>query len=225
MGKEKLEIAAGFAAAVLSLVLFGWLANQVWRHETIVFDAAVRNGVHSFASPPLTGFFRVITNFGSELFLIPFGAFVIWRLIEAGRRHAAILFTLAAAGGEVLDYVLKTFFHRARPHVFFGSLPTSYSFPSGHSMLSACFFGTLAAVAAPRLRSGWHKAGIWIAAAAATLLIGLSRIYLGVHYPSDVAAGYAAAIIWVVAIRVGYQIYRSRMKNAIAESAEATRRT
>jgi undecaprenyl-diphosphatase len=208
VGREKRDLIAGFLAAAAALWFFGWLADQVWRHETIAFDAAVRNGIHQFASPGLTAFFRVVTIFGSEVFLVPFGAFVIWRLVAMGRRHAA---ALAAAGGEVLDFLLKVSFRRTRPEAYFGyALPSSYSFPSGHSMLSACFFGTLAAVVAPKLSNTWQKIGVWAAAAVATLLIGTSRIYLGVHYPSDVAAGYAAAIIWIAGVRAGYDVWRSR---------------
>lgn len=211
MGRENRDLIAGFVAAALALAIFGWLASQVWRHETIAFDATVRNAVHGLASPGLTRVFRWITIFGSEVFLVPFGLFVVWRFAASGRKHAAILFAIAAAGGEALDGVLKLSFHRIRPQAFFDyPLPHSYSFPSGHSMLSACFFGVLAALVAPRVRRGWQKASLWFAAVAATLVIGLSRIYLGVHYPSDVAAGYAAAVIWVIAVRAGYAVWRDR---------------
>jgi undecaprenyl-diphosphatase len=211
VGKEKRNLIAGFLAAAAALFLFGWVAEHVWRHETIAFDAAVRNGIHQFASPALTKFFRIVTIFGSEVFLVPFCAFVIWRLVTLGRRHAAVLFTLAAAGAEALDFLLKVFFRRARPEAYFGyALPSSYSFPSGHSMLSACIFGTVAAVLAPKLPKAWQKVATWVVAAVATLLIGTSRVYLGVHYPSDVAAGYAAAILWIGGVRAGYDVWRSR---------------
>jgi undecaprenyl-diphosphatase len=223
VGKEKRNLIAGFLAAAAALFLFGWVAEHVWRHETIAFDAAVRNGIHQFASPALTRFFRVVTIFGSEVFLVPFCAFVIWRLVTLGRRHAAVLFTLAAAGAEALDFLLKLFFRRARPEAYFGyALPSSYSFPSGHSMLSACIFGTLAAVVAPRLPQVWQKLATWAAAGLAALLIGTSRIYLGVHYPSDVAAGYAAAIIWIAGVRAGYDVWRSRRAPVL--DAETQRR-
>src|SRR5205085_1063195 len=125
----------------------------------------VRNAVHGFASPGLTWFFRVVTQFGSELFLVPFGLFVVWRLTAAGRRHAAMLFAVAAAGAEALNFLLKLLFRRARPEVFFGlTAPGSYSFPSGHSMLSACFFGVLAAVIAMRMASYPQKLAVWAAA-------------------------------------------------------------
>jgi undecaprenyl-diphosphatase len=202
---------AGFAGASAALVVFAWLADQVFHGATIQFDAAVRNGIHSFASPALTWFFRFVTEFGSEKFLVPFGAFVVWRLAAAGRRHAAMLFAVAAAGAEALDFLLKLLFHRARPQVFFGlTAPGTYSFPSGHSMLSACFFGVLAALTTMRMASYARKLSVWAAAAIATLLIGLSRVYLGVHYPSDVLAGYAAAVIWVLSVRAGYAVWLRR---------------
>ena len=223
MGREKRDLIAGFLTAAAALWFFGWLADRVWDHETIAFDASVRNGLHQFASPALTGFFRTVTIFGSEVFLVPFCAFVIWRLVSAGRRHAAVLFTVAAAGAEALDFLLKLFFRRARPEAYFGyALPSSYSFPSGHSMLSACIFGTLAAVVAPRLPELWQKLATWCIAILATLLIGTSRIYLGVHYPSDVAAGYAAAIIWIAGVRAGYDVWRSRRPKGF--DAETQRR-
>ena len=199
----------------MALVVFGWLADQVFHRATIHFDAVVRDAVHSVASPALTWFFRIVTQFGSELFLVPFGAFVVWRLAAAGRQHAAILFAVAAAGGEALDYLLKLLFRRTRPQVFFGlSAPHTYSFPSGHSMLSACFFGVLAALLTTRMASYGQKLAVWAAAVAATCVIGLSRIYLGVHYPSDVLAGYAAAVIWVFSVRAGYAVWLRRRATA-----------
>lgn len=217
---QKRDLIGGFAAATAALLVFGWLANQVFRHETIAFDAAVRNWLHSFASPGLTWFFRVVTHFGSEAFLVPFGAFVVWRLAVSGRRRAAMLFAVAAAGAEALEFILKLIFRRTRPEVFFGlTAPSSYSFPSGHSMLSACFFGVLAAIVTVRMSSRARRAALWLLAASATLLIGVSRIYLGVHYPSDVLAGFAAAAIWVVSVRAGYAVWLRRA--ATAERANA----
>ena len=218
--KQNRDLIAGFAGAAVALMAFGWLANQVFHRATIQFDAAVRDGVHSFASPGLTWFFRIVTEFGSEMFLVPFGAFVVWQLATVGRRHAAILFAVAAVGAEALDYLLKLLFHRTRPAVFFGlTAPHTYSFPSGHAMLSACFFGVLAALVTTRMASYAQKLAVWAAAAIGTVLIGLSRVYLGVHYPSDVLAGYAAAVIWVFSVRAGYAVWLRR--RAAVESSHA----
>jgi undecaprenyl-diphosphatase len=196
-------------------VLFSWLAQHVVRHATIGFDATVRDGLHELATPRLTLVFRGVTWLGSEFFLVPFVAFVAWRLVRAGRRYAAGLLVLAAGGGEVLDSILKLAFRRTRPAVFFGlATPETYSFPSGHSMLSACVFGVTAAILTARMTSRGKRAAVWAAAAALALAVGASRIYLGVHYPSDVAAGYAAAIIWVAAVRAGYGVWLKRRGSA-----------
>lgn len=224
MTRETKDLIGGFAAATAALVLFAWLATQVFRETAIGFDAAIRQGVHTWASPGLTLFFRFVSECGSEKFLVPLGGVIVWRLAAAGRRHAAILFAVAAAGGEALDYSLKLLFRRTRPEVFFGlTAPSTYSFPSGHAMLSACFFGVLAAVLAPRIRSKSRRAALWAAAAAVSLTIGLSRIYLGVHYPSDVAAGYSAAVVWVLSVRAGYEIWLRRPSASLATASRDTR--
>jgi undecaprenyl-diphosphatase len=208
------DLIAGFAAAAAALLLFAWLAQQVASHATIEFDAAIRDGLHAHASPGLTLAFRGITWLGSHFFLVPFVAFVAWRLVRTGRRHAATLLILAAAGAELLDNLLKLSFRRTRPAVFFGlATPDSYSFPSGHAMLSACIFGTAAAILTARMPSRGKRIVTWTAAAFLASIVGLSRIYLGVHYPSDVAAGYAAAVIWVFAVRAGYGVWLRRRGN------------
>lgn len=195
-------------------MLFAWLAEHVVRRQTIEFDAAIRGWLHGLASPPLTVAFRAITFCGSVYALIPFGAVLVWWLWRNGRRTAAALYVVAVAGGEALMGVLKLLFHRPRPPVFFGlAEPSSYSFPSGHAMLSACFFGVAAAILAARTGARARRFWMWAGAATASLLIGISRIYLGMHYPSDVLAGYAAAVIWVAAVRLEYEA-RARRRRA-----------
>lgn len=100
---------------------------------------------------------------------------------------------LAVAGGQVVIYALKVLFHRARPEAAFASL--GYSFPSGHAFTAVALYGMLAfwlLRAAPR-----HRVWIWIGAVFLILLIGFSRVYLGVHYTTDVAAGYASGLFWL----------------------------
>jgi undecaprenyl-diphosphatase len=216
VAKPGRELLAGFLAAVGALAIFAWLAEHVARQQTIEFDAAIRGWLHGLASPPLTAAFRAITFCGSGYFLIPFGAVLVWRLWQEGSRTAAALYVTAVAGGEALLGVLKLVFHRPRPPVFFGlDEPNSYSFPSGHAMLAACFFGVAAAIVAARPGARRYRLWIWVAAAAASLLIGISRIYLGMHYPSDVVAGYAAAVIWVSSVRLEYQ---ARVRRQRADS-------
>jgi len=112
-------------------------------------------------------------------------------------RRAALWLVITMAGALVLDLGLKYGFHRARPTPFFGPLPHTYSFPSGHALMSFCFYGVLAGLINDRVQSLIWRILVWIAAILLIAAIGLSRIYLGVHYPSDVIAGYLAAALWV----------------------------
>ena len=117
-------------------------------------------------------------------------------------RHTrtAALLAITMLGVAVLDVALKHAFHRPRPVAFFGPTPSSYSFPSGHALGSLCFYGILAAILPGRARGRGAKFCIWVATVLLVGMIGLSRIYLGVHYPSDVIAGYCAAAVWVGAV-------------------------
>jgi undecaprenyl-diphosphatase len=210
----------GFPAAAAALIVFAWLANGVLREQTAGFDAAVRSAVHAWATPSLTFIMLGFTQLGSGPFLIGVGALVVWRLAAAGRKHAALLLAIAALGGEALDQILKLCFHRPRPDAFFGLAdPATYSFPSGHALTATCFYGVLAAVLAARTPSVVAKAGLWALAVVLAGLIGFSRVYLGVHYPSDVLAGYAAGIVWIAAVRAAYGVWRWRGRRRAAPPA------
>jgi undecaprenyl-diphosphatase len=113
-------------------------------------------------------------------------------------------------GSLVLDLALKYIYHRTRPTAYFGMAPHSYSFPSGHALCSFCFYGVLAGLLSARIKSLALRIVIWCSAATLVIAIGLSRIYLGVHYPSDVVAGYLAATVWVGTVIVLDHVHRVR---------------
>lgn len=197
-----------FSMALIGAILFALLAHSVTQGTTKDFDATVRNAVHAHASPFLTRAMRSITQLGSPTFLVLLGAVLAWRFYAVKRPRAAVLFAIATLGGEALDQILKYTYRRPRPEVFFGMAePASYSFPSGHSLESCCFYGALAAILSVTLASPLRRAGIWTAAAILTLAIGTSRVYLGVHYPTDVLGGYTVAIVWASLLRACYRIW------------------
>lgn len=196
---------ADLAAAAAALVLFGWLAYEVRRGATMRLDLAVRDAIHAWASLALTWAMLAVTRLGSTAFLIAAGGLIVWRLARAGRWRAAALLSIASLGGEALDQVLKLAFHRSRPEAFFGlPEPSTYSFPSGHAVTACCFYGVLAAIAVARLRSPAARGAVWIAATLVAAAIGFSRVYLGVHYPTDVLGGYVAAAMWLCLLHAGY---------------------
>lgn len=205
------QIGLGVAGMALSAALLGWVALEVMRGAATGFDQAVRVAVHSWAAPALTRAMEAVTQLGSSLSLVALGAVAILSLAMRGRRRAAALLAICAFGGEAWDEALKLVFRRPRPVPFYGHAPWTYSFPSGHTVASCCFYCALAAILAAGLTSFACKAAVWVAAVAITLAVGLSRIYLGVHYPTDVIGGYLAAIFWLSLV---WTVYRLREGNA-----------
>jgi len=179
------------AAAVAGLLVFGAIAYPLLRGEAIGFDLPVRAAIHGWASPALTAVMRLITTLGSEYFLLPLGAILVWHLEKRGARQAAYLLVAGSLSAEAVLQLLKALIHRPRPELFFGLVHAeTYSFPSGHAFVPAVFFGILAGI----LTAGapWRVAVVALAA-----LLGFSRVYLGYHYPSDVIAGWALAVVWL----------------------------
>lgn len=195
-------IPVSLGLATVSLLLFSWLADEILKRGTDRFDDGVRSLIHQHASAPLTAIMGFVTNLG-DWPVILFGSVGLLLLFWYRRDGDHILLLLVTmVGAGLLDAVLKLAFHRPRPDPFFGVKPSTYSFPSGHALISLCFYGLIAGMLSFRLHTRWQRAVAWSAAGLIVGLIGLSRIYLGVHWPSDVLAGYAAAVIWMGAVRV-----------------------
>lgn len=194
-------ILASLGAAVLALFLFAWLGNEMLEGDTRHFDQVVRDWMHSYASLGMTRVMNAISLLGYNVLIVELViALAVFAKLQW--RRAALWLTVAMAGSLVLDLALKYIYHRTRPTAYFGMAPHSYSFPSGHAMCSFCFYGVLAGLVSARTKPPAWRLIIWFAAAALVIAIGLSRIYLGVHYPSDVVAGYLAATVWVGTIIV-----------------------
>jgi membrane-associated phospholipid phosphatase len=206
---------ASLAAAAGALLLFGWVAEEVIKGDTNQFDATVRGTVHNHATPLLTTIMQGFSFLGSVTWVVIFGLLVACVCFYFKRPRIAAFLGIAMAGASTLDYVLKLSFHRPRPVAFFGVTPSSYSFPSGHALGSLCFYGILAAVLSDRMRSGKQKFFVWLAAALLVAMIGLSRIYLGVHYPSDVIAGYLAGAVWITAVTAVDKLLLDRREKKI----------
>ena len=200
---------ASLACAVLALIFFFWLAEEVFEGETNHFDLSVREFIHHYSSATLTKWMQGITFLGSPYVLFSLFTICCAGFLLAKWPRAAAWLAVGVSGSVVLDTSLKLLFHRVRPVPFFGPLPNSYSFPSGHALSSFCFYGILAGLLDTRMRSLAVRISIWIAAALLVLAIGVSRIYLGVHYPTDVIAGYVAAAVWVSTL-----IYADRMRSS-----------
>jgi undecaprenyl-diphosphatase len=211
-----LSLLLGLTTAIATLVFFGWLADEVLEGQTRHFDDATRAAVHTLATPALTTAMRGISFLGSTLFLTAATIFVVaWFALRKWGREAK-LFAITMLGASLLNTTLKLAFARPRPVPFFNlTPPETFSFPSGHALASCCFFAGLAAILSGRVKPRRARTIIWIAASIMFLLIGLSRIYLGVHYTTDVIAGFAAALIWILMVRfVELQLARRRKRRS-----------
>jgi undecaprenyl-diphosphatase len=179
------------AGALCGLLAFGAMAYLFENGLAMAFDLPVRAAVHSWASAPLTAAMRLISVLGSEYFLVPLAVVLVWRWVRRGERSKAYVLVAAGLSAEAASQLLKLLFHRPRPELFFAlTPPRTYSFPSGHSFVPVVYFGILVGL----LGAGpWWRVGV----AALAGLLGLSRVYLGYHYPSDVMAGWALAVVWL----------------------------
>ena len=215
-----LSLLLGLGTAIVTLIFFGWLADEALEGDAKHFDEVTRAAVHQFATPLVTAIMRGFSFVGSTIALSLGTVFVVVQFALRKWGREARLFAITMIGAGLLNITLKLAFKRPRPVPFFNlSPPESYSFPSGHSLTSAVFFGALAAILSARLKSKRVRVAVWIVAVSMFLLIGLSRIYLGVHYTTDVIAGFAAALIWILVVRfVELELARRRRRKQAADS-------
>lgn len=140
---------------------------------------------------------RDITALGSVAVLTLFVALAVIVLWMERQRRAASWLAIASLGASVLNVLLKSVFARERPALLDSELlPGSFSFPSGHAFLSAAIYLTAGALLTQVIAKPATRAIVLAAAVLVTVLIGLSRVYLGVHYPSDVLAGWTLGLCW-----------------------------
>jgi len=201
------------ASALASIGLIGaalWLfisiAGEVVEGETGAWDRRLLLALRSATDPALPWgppwvleMARDFTALGGVAVLTLMTLAVTGYLLLARKRHAAAAVTVAVAGGLILSSLLKLGFDRPRPDLVpHGSFVYTASFPSGHSMLAAVTYLTLGAMLAGVQASAAMKIYLLSVAVVLTVLVGASRVYLGVHWPTDVAAGWAVGAAWAL---------------------------
>ena len=199
--------------------MFGALAEDVLARDSMtLYDAGVSRWLLSLATEDSSEFFFALTLLGSTWVILPAGLLLgSWFAWRKQRLYLAAL-VLSVGGGSLLNLVLKNIFLRPRPdfaNAFY--IESGYSFPSGHAMLSVLFYGMAAYLLARGLT--WKgQVRLGVTAFTLSLLIGFSRIFLGVHYLTDVLGGWAAGVVWLtvcVATVEGTQLLRSSPANLI----------
>ena len=202
------------AAAAVILLTFGLLADEVVEGDTLSFDRAILLWFRQPNNPsvPLGPLWfqeavRDVTSLGSFSILGIITILAVLQLLLNGDRRLAIYVATAVLSGTIVSTVLKDLFDRPRPDVPGAPHVFTSSFPSGHATLSGVVFLTLAAIFTaatplPRLKVFYLCAGIFL-----TFVVGLSRIYEGVHYPTDVLAGWMIGTAWAIVCWIGAQFF------------------
>jgi undecaprenyl-diphosphatase len=148
-------------------------------------------------SPVLDNIMLEVTALGTGTVVMMIVAVAALFLVLTQHKYSAILLLVSTGGGLILNLILKMGFDRPRPAIFVPEVQAfSSSFPSGHAMSAAIVYGTVAYLAARLHKRRWAKALIMLVALIVILLICISRLYLGVHYPSDVVAGVSIGLAW-----------------------------
>jgi membrane-associated phospholipid phosphatase len=206
-----LELLAGLAVLTVSAWLFGAIADEVADQDTGI-DQRFADWLHLHATENRTDLFTAITRLGNvSTLLVVVGFTAVWLWVR--RRFQELTLLIAAfVGAEILTVGLKLGFRRERP--FFAdplASESSYSFPSGHSSVSLAVYGTIGFILARHLGDRRAQIGALVAAALLIVLIGFSRLYLGVHFLTDVIAGFSLGLAWVAGCVVALHL-RLRLK-------------
>lgn len=191
--------------------IFASLADEVREGDTVSFDTAVLLGINSRSSPLLDTVFSTGTMLGGAVVVAAVSLAMIVILALRKSYSRALLATLIIGGTTLANFFLKLVFERSRPELWTRLVEEqSFSFPSGHAMASMALGLTIVLLT---WNTRWRAAAV-IGAVAYVLFIGFSRLYLGVHYPTDILAGWLVSSLWVFAIAWLFSRRKNRVDNA-----------
>jgi undecaprenyl-diphosphatase len=215
-----LHLTLGLLAIALVIWAFGALLDEILEQRGLVrWDTDVALRVHLAATPAGTRVAQLVSNVGSPTSMAvaaALGVVALWRR----HRLLAVTWLAAVAGGLVIDALLKLAVRRVRPPYGTAYLHIdSFSFPSGHAMGATIGAGMLAYVLHQLLPGRARGVLLFLAAALVVVLVGGSRIYLGVHYPTDVAGGIVGGVAWIAVCLTGAGVARGRAADRATPTA------
>ena len=202
-----------FAAGVWA---FAALLEDVLERDALVrWDLSVNRWFHAHATAAGLRFFSLVSLFGLEIVRVVFVLVALW-LWHRRERVLMWAWLVTTVGGWIVDVVIKTTVHRSRPQYAAAFLRGhSYSFPSGHTMGATVAYTLMAFVTATTLKvTRGGRLALYVASSVIVLAVGFSRVYLGVHYPSDVLAGLSIGLAWMVASLTAVGILRDGAQRA-----------
>ena len=195
----------GFAIAAFSVWGFFQIAERVFSEQTTEFDIAILQSIYKLHTPLLNQIMTGITFLGNGSTLIYISCIVGIVLLITRKFANALTLIIVTSGGIGLNVWLKNIFGRVRPALWERIVDAgNYSFPSGHAMVSLVVYGFIGYLLIANFRS-WSSV-IFILTTLLILAIGFSRLYLGVHWLTDVIAGYAAGLVWLISCILSLEI-------------------
>jgi undecaprenyl-diphosphatase len=197
LGALGVFLVGGIIVAAAGTWVFTEIAEKVIAGRTQAFDVAVLKWIGARHTPFLDGAMLEITALGTGTVVVMIVCIAALFLTLTRHKYSALLLLVSTAGGGILGMILKMRFDRPRPHIFtWGTQAISSSFPSGHAMSATILYATVAYLAARLQKHLWSRWLTMFFAAVVIVLICFSRLYLGVHYPSDVVAGVVIGLSW-----------------------------
>lgn len=195
------RVIAGFSLAALLLYALGWLVTGPYKGTVAGFDNNIRYFMRQIQSPMWTTLLLTVTQLGSTIILAIIGSIVGIAFLFLRWFRPLMLFIVTMIGQAILHNGCKWLFARPRPSALMSYKELeSTSFPSGHAFAALCMYGAIAWIVATRTDNAAAKFGIAASAVILIFLIGMSRVYIGVHYPTDVVAAFLAASIWTATV-------------------------
>ncbi len=213
-------VLVGACVVVVSSYVLVKTIDEVVEGETDWFDHRVMEWAASLhLRPAVTDAVRDVTALGGVTVLTLMTTAVATYLLVRRRWQAAMLLLINAVGAVIASGLMKHYFERDRPHFAeHGAYTYTSSFPSGHSMLSTTMYLTLAVLLARLEKSRWLRVYFVCAALLLAFLVGVSRVLLGVHWPTDVLAGWSAGVLWAT---IGWFVVRYlQRRGAVERSAD-----
>lgn len=187
----------GLISCLLVLWLVAYLSDEILERENFAFNTSFLNWLHQFANPALDRLMLAITHLLDPPIATPVFLVVLLILWLKRRWQEALIFAIACIGAVILNNALKLVFRNPRPVLWMRLISeTSYSFPSGHALGSMVLYGMIAFLLArhfPRYRGWFYGAAVLLIGA-----IGFSRLYLGVHWVTDVVGGWGMGFLWLM---------------------------
>ncbi|RFU70627.1 PAP2 family protein [Peribacillus saganii] len=206
----KVHLLIAFMISLVSLMFFVVMAILVRKHSIVDFDRTIITYVQGFETPILTSIMKFFTFIGGTIPIVLISLIVLFILHKVLKhRSELILFVAVIAGANLLFVSLKLLFRRARPDLHRLIEAANYSFPSGHATVAFALYGVLTFILWRHISTCFGRTTLIILSIIMIFFIGISRIYLGVHYPSDVIAGYFISSFWLTFAIWFYQRYKA----------------